>query len=607
MKKTLSIFLLSAALWAGCGNSSNDFVVTGTGSGATGFQSRATVPSGGGSIPIPEGTGFAGNLLFNPGAAPGTEISLTSSLQAPRGDLPVVGLASTNVNTSDYFYLTFSVSQSTPISLFEGVRLQGEGLPDNHEHYHANLYQLGFPGSAQSQSGATFMQQIPGERDESGATFDEVNDGQTFEPGKVYTIAFKSNDQQLLDFKLINNSGITPCYVTIKGENPIVSAHDNRFYYVNGDGELVPMDLDDLKDGTADYNILVPEDGHIKLPLALSGRINISLGEKLKTQLVKAGDDGRALWVAPNGWSNSADPNYNTLWDFVEFDYKLSPDSGKPGMGVNTTQVQMVGIPTTLELKNSAAPSNDPHFHQISGANGDGTRSKLIQAIRADDIFKTLVVEGTGTNTNVSPLRIISADNGIRNARDKVPNVPHFAVTDFYDSYITQVWEKYKSEDLIMKTSAFGTFLGRVNAQDEMIFTQQGSRSVVVPKPGTNDVIIGDGKLLADLPNAKTDAEKAVVGEIASTMSACFNRSTLLVFNQMVRNPQDFDPKNFSLFYQNQPTNLYSKLNHDLSRPTTQAPLGGAYGFGFDDNLNQSSVIIDNNSPTSMTITIPAF
>lgn len=75
----------------------------------------------------------------------------------------------------------------------------------------------------------------------------------------------------------------------------------------------------------------------------------------------------------------------------------------------------------------------------------------------------------------------------------------------------------------------------------------------------------------------------------------------------MVRNPQDFNPANFALFYQNAPTNLYSKLNHDFSKPTAQAPLGGGYGFGFDDNLNQSSVIIDNKAPTHLIVTIPAF
>jgi hypothetical protein len=201
---------------------------------------------------------------------------------------------------------------------------------------------------------------------------------------------------------------------------------------------------------------------------------------------------------------------------------------------------------------------------------------------------------------------VVSADEGIRNKRNNAPNVPTFT-PDFYDSYIDQVWEKYKTEDLVAKTSAFGIYLGRVNAQEQMVFTSPGKRSVTVPKPDGTDVIVGDGALFFDLPNARTDEERAVVGEIGSMMSACFNRTTLLVLPELIRNPTDFDPANFALFYQNSPTNLYAKLNHALSRPTEQAPLGGAYGFGYDDNLDQSSVIIDNRAPTALAITIPAF
>ena len=602
MRKTITLLLLSAALAAGCDSGDNDFAIRPGSNDPGAVQARAIIPSAGGEVPIPDGTGISGRLLFDPGAAAGTQISMTSSLERPaRLQGPLVGLSSPNATTQDYFFLTFSVDKPTPLSLFEGVRLQG-AIPAGHEHYHADIYQLGGDGLAQAVDGqSTFLQEFPGERDDTGATFDEIQDGATLQPGVEHVMRFKSTDQELLEFKIVNDSGITPCYVFIKGQNPNIDAKDNRFYYVNVDGELVPMDVDDLKDGFADYNIPVPADGKIKLPLVLSGRAYISLGEKMKTQLNARvlPTDPPAAWVAPNGTSNPGDPNYNTLWDFVEFDYKISPDSKLPGMGVNTTQVQLTGIPTTLTMTGPTSGT------QISGAKGAGTRSTLMAAIAADPEFKTLIVEGTGKGTNVSPLRVASADEGIKNVRANIPNVPTFD-TAFYDSYIDQVWEKYKSEDLIMETSAFGTYLGRVNAQNQMIFTQANKRSVIVPKPGTTDVIVGDGLLLFDLPNAKTDEEKAVVGEIASCMSACFNRTTLLVFNKLLRNPiaGTFDPK---IFYQNAPTNLYAKLAHSLSLPTTQAPEGGAYGFGFDDNLNQSSVIIDNKAPTSLTITIPKF
>jgi hypothetical protein len=539
-------------------------------------------------------------MMFEPGAVAGSQIYFSSSPQAPQG-VPLVGLDSPHALTEHYYFLQFAVDRPTPLSLIEGVRLEGD-LPLGHEHYHADIYQLGGTGLAQATGTHSFVQEFPGEHTGDGVTFDQIQDGATLQPGTDYVMGFKSTDQQLLEFKVINESGVTPCYIFIKGQNPNVAAQDQRFYHVNPEGELVPMDIDDKVDGFADYSFEVPADGVVKLPLVLSGRAYISLGEKIKTQLNPPVQptDPPALWVAPNGSSNAGDPNYNTLWDFVEFDYKISPDSNLPGMGVNTTQVQLTGIPTTLTL---VGPTSGT---QTSGAKAAGTRSALMEGIAADPEFQSLLVPGPGTNTNVTPLRVVSADEGIRNKRNNAPNVPTFT-PDFYDSYIDEVWEKYKTEDLVAKTSAFGTYIGRVNASDQMVFTREGKRSVTIPKPAGTDVIVGDGALFFDLPNAQTVEEKAVVGEIGSMMSACFNRTTLLVLPELVRNPTDFDPANFALFYQNAPTNLYAKLNHELSLPTEQAPLGGAYGFGYDDNLNQSSVIIDNKAPTALTITIPAF
>jgi hypothetical protein len=65
-----------------------------------------------------------------------------------------------------------------------------------------------------------------------------------------------------------------------------------------------------------------------------------------------------------------------------------------------------------------------------------------------------------------------------------------------------------------------------------------------------------------------------------------------------------FDP---SIFYQATPTNVYSKVIHANSLPTEKAPFGAAYGFGFDDNLDQSSFIGDNRAPTAVTITVTEF
>lgn len=583
-----------AGLAAGCGSGNDSFVASGTG-----LQGPA-IPAGGGSVAIPAGSGISGRLVFDPGAPAGTIISMSSSTTAPVGNIfPLVGLNSPDATTAPFFYLTFQVSQPIPVGLLEAVKLQG-AVPGGQEEYHADLLDLA-PSTTNQSTSSGFLQEIPGELVNGEATFDEVQAGATLEANHPYTLRFKGTDEKTLELNLVNNSGISPCYVLITGRNPNLAANDPRFYYVNAEGQLVTMDVDDLNSqGFADYARELPADGKLKLPLISAGRIYVSLGETIKTELAPPNgpNDPPALYIAPNGWSNPGDKNYHTLFDWIEFDYKISPDSNLPGMGINKTEVQMVSMPFTISMTGPTTGT------QTVGAK-PGARSAIFQAIQADAEFSSLVVDGTATGTNVSPIRVVSPDNGIANVRNKLNGVPTFPL-DYYDNYINDVWNKYKTEDLTMVTSAFGTYLGRVNGQDQMVFTQSGKRSVVVPKPSSADVIIGDGALLADIPNTTNITEEIIVREIASTMSACFNRSTLLVFPKLLRTfvKGSFDP---AIFYQDATTNKYSKVIHANSLPTDSAPLGAAYGFGYDDNLDQSSFIGDNRAPTSVTITVTSF
>ncbi len=297
MKKTFFSLLLAATLAAGCGSSA-DFLATGDGAAGGTF-----IPSAGGEVALPAGTGFFGSMIFDPGASPGTRISLSASLTPPDGaNIPLVGLTSPDATTEPFFYVTFNVSQPTPLSLLEGIRLQGP-LPVDHEHYHADLHALDNDVLAQG-DGGTFLQEIPGELAGDVAVFDEVVDGGVLEPGKDYLVRFKSTDQDTLTLKVVNDSGVSPCYVFITGRNPNLSANDPRFYWVSPDGQFRVMDTDDLVNGFADYNIPLPADGKIKLPLMSAGRVYVSLGEKIKTQLNPGTQpaDPPAFWVAPQGW-----------------------------------------------------------------------------------------------------------------------------------------------------------------------------------------------------------------------------------------------------------------------------------------------------------------
>lgn len=588
-----------SALMAGCGGSGNDFVVTG--SSGTSFQT--TIPAAGGMVEIPGQGDFRGRIEFDPGSPANNRITMATSIAAPSGvSLPFVGLDSPRATTRSFFHLSFTVSQPIPVELIESVRIDGP-VQNAHEYHHADLFELSTgTASALGQSGSTqFLQEFPGESDATGATFDELDDTAILQPGRTYVMRFKSTDQQTLTLKVVNDSGLGPCYIFITGRNPNLQVNDPRFYRVTREAKFVAMDVDDLQNGTADYNIPVPNEGlSLQLPMMSAGRVYVSLGDKIKSQLnpPRIPSDPPAFWVAPSGWSNPNEPNYKTLWDWVEFDYKLSPDTSMPGMGINKTEVQMVSLPFTISMK-----SKDSTVQTVGAK--EGARSAIFSAIEADNEFKNLIVAGPANGVEVDEIRVVSPDNGIYNVKHSIPNTPTFPL-NYYDSYIDQVWDKYKAEDLTMITSAFGTYVARVNDQEQLVFTQTGKRSVVVPKPTSSDAIIGDGALLHDVPNAAPGEEEAVVREIASTMSANFNRSTLLVQSTMRRSYAQglIDP---SVFYQTFPTNLYSKVIHANSLPTEKAPYGAAYGFGYDDNLDQSSFIGDNRDPAEVTIKVTKF
>jgi hypothetical protein len=345
--------------------------------------------------------------------------------------------------------------------------------------------------------------------------------------------------------------------------------------------------------GYVDYNFPMPTTS-FPLPLIRAGRIYVSFGTKIKMQLEPA----NLTFMGPIAWERTDSVNYSTLWDWIEIDYKISPDSHQPGMGVNTTAVQMLGVPMAVTLTGPTTGTQTSGFKP-------GARSAILNALAADPDFRSLIVNGTATGTSVSPIRAVTLDNGLRNIENHQTG-PQFSNPNLFDNYITSVWNFYGTHTLTANTS-FGTYIGAVNASNQLVFTQAGKPDVVFAKPPSADAIIGNGAL-TETPCAgwgPTDPLHAACTELGSMLSAAFNRTTLLVDQSMYRNAPC--PVNFSEYYQGATVNLFAKLVHQYSYPTTQAPAGGNYGFGFDDNCNQSSVIIDNKNPSSMTITIQPF
>ncbi|MET8247614.1 glycoside hydrolase family 64 protein [Streptomyces sp. NPDC005202] len=349
-----------------------------------------------------------------------------------------------------------------------------------------------------------------------------------------------------LPLTIVNNSG---AFDNASVHVYIVGNQDGRQVRVTPDGTLAPIALSDNgADGFTDYAISLAGGGETQLSLPfMSGRIYVSLGQKLKFKAVTDGNGNAALQY-PAGWVSS-DPNYPVLHDCAEFTYNSS------GMFCNTTMVDMFSVPMSIRLTGAK--------DQTTGTVRSGGRAAAFAAVRQVEEFAKLVVDDT---------RIIAPGHGL--------DADLFA-KDYFAPYIDEVWSTYTGRDLKVTTNA-GTFTGRVRGGR---LTFDGPAQVAFDKPSTRDVLFCDGALAA--PNDGT------TGPVAAVLGAGFNRSTLLAdAAQPVTDA--------SSFYRTGVTNHYAKAMHAATED------GRAYGFAFDDVADFASYIQDT-APTGIRLTLTPF
>lgn len=414
--------------------------------------------------------------------------------------------------------------------------------------------------------------------------------------GLYYT---SRNSKDTLTLRVVNNSGITPAYVTIIGLNGTDNTDTSR-YHVTASGQAVKFasgDFTSINGGaqgtTTSYNIPLSPGLTMPLPYLKSARIFISLG----APFVTVANLSDLSWASPDDWGTATDPNFNILNDFIEFNYQINSKTHLSQLFANLTQVDMLSIPMQQIVTGST------HGTQTTGIQPN-SRAAIMNALLADPNFSVLVINKTATGTSVSPLRAISVKHALYNTDHSLPNVPHWANMSYFDNYISAVWTFYKSHTLTLYTSGFGTYTGTVNSANQFVFSQAGKPDVVFPVPTSEDALTGTGQMVS-LPCAGWsgplfDACK----ELVSMLSAGINRSSLLLDQSVSRSASH--PCNLAPFYTTTPTNLYSQILHKYSAPTVQAPGGAAYGFDYDDVCDQSSTLADD-SPTAWSITIEPF
>jgi hypothetical protein len=359
---------------------------------------------------------------------------------------------------------------------------------------------------------------------------------------------------------IVNASAYKNPYVYIVGLGT-----DGNWYRVTSSGALAQVQSSDAVGGYANYSIPVPASGlSMPLPQLSGARMYVSLGAPLKIAV-----SGSGVPNSPPGWVAS-DPNYDILFDWVEFTYNSS------GWNGNTTAVDMFGLPLQIALNGSSGT-------QTVGTLPGG-RTAVMNGLESASGWSGTVITGPAQGLGTTlPLRAIAPfhaiDNGTFDAH-------------YLDAYIASVWSKYASQPLTMNTSAWGTYTGQV-VGGALQFTQPGQTTISFDEPSTYDVFANAGTLAAQPCGGAPSTSCLVQGQMANALSGAWNRSTLGIDSTIPACTS-------SEFYTTIPTNDYAKYVH------ANSVRGLAYGFGFDDSCDFSSFIADR-APTSVTITIEPF
>lgn len=335
-------------------------------------------------------------------------------------------------------------------------------------------------------------------------------------------------------------------YWAIVGQDP----DTKQFVHVDLNGNLIPMKVEDndgsghltkkTPDGTFNYTnyfYKASQQSYAYIPKIIGARMYISYGEPLYIKVNKAAD-GLIGYAGPN-LANTSDPNSGIMFEWAEFAWT----SG--GLWINTTRVDQFCFPYNIQLVGK---------NGYNRTNGDiGTRDDLMKQFSnsVPNEFKSLV-KSDRIYAPASGLGTFTADK---------------ANAHYFDSYINEVYDYYKTHELTFKCDR-GTYSGHVTGSDFVFKKDSGAYNLYIHgKPTTQEVLLGNG-----IFDGGNDDEKAIKAQIC----AAFNRHVML------------DPTHWndsSYFYKTGAGNYFAKFWHEHSYENR------AYGFCYDDVFDFSSTL----------------
>lgn len=332
-----------------------------------------------------------------------------------------------------------------------------------------------------------------------------------------------------------------------------------------------------LADLGPERTLFLPGDGKY-----YGSRIYVSIGRPLLQQV---SPDGRGI-SQPN-IESSTDPNFTTVFDWFEFTYDPVKTPAPIPFGGNVTQVDLYSVPLMFEV----IGVNDTRMTRgisvgADSSSGAATRDELFAMYRASvgPAFADLAqMDGDAIVRLIAPYH--AANFG-----------PGGADAAYFDAYVDQVWSQFASDPgsldfrdqppLPDGTPQGNRFYGCTPAEvqvhpDRLCFkytpaadTDVSTGPFYIAKPSSYDVLTNGGALQ---PGCKSSADYSECNAFGAQLAAALNRAVAHLPAQW---------RNAQAFYLQDPKNDWAQFWHKVSID------GRAYGMGFDDVADQSSVAI---------------
>lgn len=362
--------------------------------------------------------------------------------------------------------------------------------------------------------------------------------------------------------------------------------------YVRADatGKLIPVSEGDntimvpsRDKGFANYAVSLAQAKSVTIPPIESARIYMSIGKPVLLQ-INRDINGKTAYAGPD-LENSTDPNLNTTFDFGEFNInRPRPVTSNPGIYVNTTRVDIFGFPLKL---------------RVTGLDGyDATVGESLLETR-DELFARFILETPEEFRSLAkapyaPYRIMAPAHGTFNDGINVATgaqvKPRGENADYLDGYISEIWNKHRSEDLVMNVGEWPTFRGRVGADDVLTLSDGIDTVKIKGKPSTTEVMLGNGVLDDASGTSPGSSAYHKQLQLQAQICAALNRHVAEQPNDRWYNAEYFYPAG-------KPANWFTRFWHQHSIN------GLAYGFSYDD-VGGHSPSIYTPSPVSVTYTI---